>query len=71
MLPSTMCSDVITDKHWLKESLLSNAIKYSNERQHVTFLSFMAIVFLMNLACTSWSFYIRSTGECSVKSYEV
>ena len=31
--PSTMCPDVITDKHWFKENilcLLSNAIKYSN-----------------------------------------
>jgi signal transduction histidine kinase len=34
LLPSTLCGDIITDKHWFMENmlcLLSNAVKYSNK----------------------------------------
>jgi CheY-like chemotaxis protein len=34
LLPSTLCNDIITDKHWFMENmlcLLSNAVKYSNK----------------------------------------
>jgi CheY-like chemotaxis protein len=34
LMPSTLCSDIITDKHWFMENmlcLLSNAVKYSNK----------------------------------------
>jgi CheY-like chemotaxis protein len=34
LMPSTLCGDIITDKHWFMENmlcLLSNAVKYSNK----------------------------------------